>query len=199
MTETLTELVAGYGLLALFVLMTVDSFGIPLPSEVIMPVGGALAAAGHMHLGAVIAAGTVACLCGALIAYGLAARWGTRVLLGPGRWVGFRPRHLELAERWFANYGRWAILGGRCVPVVRGYVSFPAGLTGFPLLLFAVLTLSGSLPWVAGWAVIGYFLGFHFERFSGPVGIAAIVIAVVIVAGLIAWIIRERRAPEERT
>lgn len=197
MTETLTELVAGYGLLALFVLMTVDSFGIPLPSEVIMPVGGALAAAGHLHLGAVIAAGTVACLCGALIAYGLAARWGTRVLLGPGRWVGFRPRHLELAERWFANYGRWAILGGRCVPVVRGYVSFPAGLTGFPLLLFAVLTLSGSLPWVAGWAVIGYFLGFHFERFSGPVGIAAIVIAVVIVAGLIAWIIRERRAPED--
>lgn len=198
MTETLTELVAGYGLLALFVLMTVDSFGIPLPSEVIMPVGGALAAAGHMHLGAVIAAGTVACVCGALIAYGLAARWGTRVLLGPGRWVGFRPRHLELAERWFANYGRWAILGGRCVPVVRGYVSFPAGLTGFPLLLFAVLTLSGSLPWVAGWAVIGYFLGFHFERVSGPVGIAAVVIAVVIVAGLIAWIIRERRAPEGR-
>jgi membrane protein DedA with SNARE-associated domain len=135
----------------------------------------------------VIVAGVVGALCGALIAYGLAARWGTQVLLGPGRWVGFRPRHLELADRWFANYGRWAVLAGRCVPVVRGYVSFPAGLTGFPLVLFGVLTLSGSLPWVAGWAVIGYLLGFHFERFSGPVGIAA------------AGIIREQRAPEERS
>ncbi|MBO0690497.1 MAG: DedA family protein [Candidatus Dormibacteraeota bacterium] len=198
MTGTLTELVASYGLLALFVLMTIDSSGIPLPSEVIMPAAGALAAAGHLHLAAVVAAGTIACLCGALIAYGVAARWGTQVLLGPGRWVGFRPRHLELADRWFASYGRWAVLGGRVVPVVRGYISFPAGLTRFPLLLFGVLTLSGSLPWCAGLAIAGYFLGHHYERVSGPLGVAAIVIAVVVVAGLIAWIVRERRGADDR-
>jgi membrane protein DedA with SNARE-associated domain len=196
-TGTLVDLVASYGLVALFVLMVIDSSGIPLPSEVIMPVGGALAAAGHLHLGAVVAVGTVACLCGALLAYGLAARFGTRVLLGPGRWLGFRPRHLELADRWFASYGRWAVLGGRVVPVVRGYVSFPAGLTGFPLLLFAGLTVLGSLPWVTGLAMAGYVLGSHYERVSGPVGVAAVVIAGIVVAGIVAWIIRERRIRDD--
>lgn len=196
MTATLTHLIANYGLLALFVLMTLDSCGVPLPSEVIMPVGGALAAAGHLDFAAVVGAGAFASLLGALIAYSLARRFGTAVLLGPGRWVGFRAHHLELAGRWFSRHGRWTVLTGRVVPVVRGYISFPAGLANFPLVPFAVLTLAGSLPWCAGLATAGYVLGAHYHQVTGPVGTATVVIGALVVLLLIAWFIRGRTGPD---
>jgi membrane protein DedA with SNARE-associated domain len=191
-TPALAPLIASYGLVAVFVLMTLDSCGVPLPSEVIMPVAGALAAAGHLTFAAVVAVGTLASLLGALTAYGLAARFGTPILLGPGRWLGFRRRHLELAGRWFSRYGRWAVLAGRIVPVVRGYVSFPAGLTRFPILPFTMLTVAGSLPWCAGLATAGYVLGGHYHRVSGPLGIAAPVIGVLVVGILVVWFVRGR-------
>jgi membrane protein DedA with SNARE-associated domain len=172
--------------------MTLDSCGVPLPSEVIMPVAGALAAAGHLTFAAVVAVGTLASLLGALTAYGLAARFGTPILLGPGRWLGFRPRHLELAGRWFSRYGAWAVLVGRIVPVVRGYVSFPAGLTAFPILRFSVLTVAGSLPWCTGLATAGYVLGANYQRVSGPVGVAASGIGVLVVLVLAVWFVRGR-------
>lgn len=195
MTATLTAWIGAYGLLAVLVLMTLDSCGVPLPSEVIMPVGGALAAAGHLNFVAVVAVGTVASLLGALIAYGLAARFGTPLLLGPGRWLGFRPNHLELAGRWFSRYGRWAVLTGRVVPVVRGYVSFPAGLTAFPFVPFLLLTCLGSLPWCTGLAAAGYLLGLHYDQVSGPLGRAAVVVGVLVVLLLIVWFLRGRTGP----
>jgi membrane protein DedA with SNARE-associated domain len=189
---TLAHLIGTYGLVAVLLLITLDSCGVPLPSEVIMPVAGALAAAGHLSFVAVVAVGTVASLLGALTAYGLAARFGTPFLLGPGRWIGFRRRHLELAHRWFSRYGRWAVLVGRIVPVVRGYVSFPAGLTGFPIFSFSLLTVAGSLPWCAGLTTTGYLLGAHYRLISGPLGMAVPVIGVLSVVLLAAWFVRGR-------
>lgn len=194
MTATLVHLTATYGLVAIFVLITLDSCGVPVPSEVVMPVGGALAAAGHLSFPAVVAAGTLASLLGASIAYGLAARFGTRVLLGPGRWLGFRRHHLELADRWFSRYGRWSVLIGRVIPVVRGYVPFPAGLTGVPIVDFCALTLLGSLPWCAGLATAGYVLGANYREVSEPVGKAAGVVAVLVVAAVVVWFLRGRSA-----
>jgi membrane protein DedA with SNARE-associated domain len=191
-TTALSQLIASYGLAAVLVLITLDSCGVPLPSEVILPVAGALAAAGHLAFPAVVAVGTLASLLGALTAYGLAARFGTPILLGPGRWLGFRRRHLDLADRWFSRYGPWAVLVGRIVPVVRGYVSFPAGLTGFPILPFSILTVAGSLPWCAGLTTAGYVLGAHYQRVSGPVGVAASVIGVLVVVLLAVWFVRGR-------
>jgi len=195
-TATLTHLVATYGLPAILLLMTLDSCGVPLPSEVIMPVGGALAAAGHLELPAVVAVGTLASILGALIAYGVAARFGAPLLLGPGRRVGFRQHHLALANRWFSRYGRWAVLTGRMVPVVRGYVSFPAGLARLPVVPFALLTLAGSLPWCAGLAAAGYVMGANYRRISGPIGTVAAAVAVVAVLLLVAWFTGSRRAAE---
>jgi membrane protein DedA with SNARE-associated domain len=191
-TPTLIDLISAYGLVTVFVLMTLDSSGVPFPSEVIMPVAGALAAAGHLNFAAVVAVGTLASLLGALIAYGLAARYGTAILLGPGRWIGFRRRHLDLAHRWFSRYGRWAVLTGRVVPVVRGYVSFPAGLTGIPIRSFSLLTLAGSLPWTAGLAAAGYFLGAHYREVSDPLGRAATVVGILAALLLAAWFLRGR-------
>ena len=194
MTAAVSNFIAAYGLVAVFVLMVVESCGIPFPSEVIMPTAGLLAATGHMNLGAAIVVGALANLVGSVIAYGLAAKFGKPLLLGPGRYVGIRRHHLEIAEGWFQRWGLLAVLVGRVLPAVRTYISFPAGLARVDLVRFSILTFAGALPWCAALAVVGYELGRNYERVSGPVGKAAIVIALLVVAAVVVWYVRGREA-----
>lgn len=172
--------------------MTAESCGFPFPSEVIMPTGGLLAATGHMNLVAAIVAGALANVLGSLIAYGVAARWGEPVLLGPGRYIGIRRHHLELADGWFKRWGLLAVLFGRVLPVVRTYISFPAGLARVELLRFSVLTFVGALPWCAALALVGYVLGRNYERISGPMEKGAIVVALLVVIVVVIWYLRGR-------
>ena len=192
MTAALSQFVAAYGLLAVFLLMVAESCGLPFPSEVIMPTSGLLAAAGHMNLALAILAGALANLVGSLIAYGLAARFGEPLLLGPGRYVGIRRHHLELADGWFQRWGLLAVLVGRVLPVIRTYISFPAGLARVDLARFSVLTFVGALPWCAALALVGYYLGQNYDRISGPVEKGAIVIALLVAVALVAWYVRGR-------
>ncbi|HEV8596369.1 MAG TPA: DedA family protein [Candidatus Dormibacteraeota bacterium] len=195
MTDALSNIVATYGLVAVFVLMVAESCGIPFPSEVVMPTGGLLAATGHIQEGlvAVIVAGALANLVGSLIAYGVAARFGEPLLLGPGRYVGIRRHHLELADGWFTRWGLLAVFIGRVLPVIRTYISFPAGLARIDVPKFSVLTFIGALPWCAALALVGYVLGRNYERISGPVEKIAIVIAVLVAVGVVVWYVRGRR------
>ncbi len=172
--------------------MTAESCGFPFPSEVIMPTGGLLAATGHMNLVAAIFAGALANLVGSLIAYGVAARWGEPVLLGPGRYIGIRRHHLELADGWFKRWGLLAVLVGRVLPVVRTYISFPAGLARVELVRFSVLTFVGALPWCAALALVGYVLGRNYERISGPMEKGAIVVALLVAVVVVIWYVRGR-------
>jgi len=192
LTTAVSNFIAAYGLLAVFVLMVAESCGLPFPSEVIMPTSGLLAATGHMNLVAAIIAGTAANLVGSLIAYGLAARFGEPLLLGPGRYVGIRRHHLEIADAWFKRWGLAAVLIGRVLPVVRTYISFPAGLARVDLARFSILTFVGALPWCAALALVGYELGKNYDRISGPVEKAAIVIALLVVLVVIVWYWRGR-------
>lgn len=193
MTATVSNLVATYGLVAVFFLMVAESCGIPFPSEVVMPTSGLLAAGGHLNLVAAIVVGAAANLVGSLIAYALAARFGEPLLLGPGRYVGIRRHHLEMADGWFQRYGLAAVFVGRVLPVIRTYISFPAGLARVDLARFAVLTFAGALPWCAALALVGYELGKNYDRISGPVEKAAIVIALLVVIVVVAWYVRGRR------
>ena len=195
MTAALSGFVASYGLLAVFVLMVFESCGFPFPSEVIMPTGGLLAATGHIRGGivAVILAGAVGNLVGSLIAYGLAARFGEPLLLGPGRYVGIRPHHLEMADGWFRRWGLPAVLVGRVLPVIRTYISFPAGLAKIDLRKFSLLTFVGALPWCAALALVGYVLGRNYERISGPLEKGAIAIALAVAVAVLVWYFRGRR------
>jgi membrane protein DedA with SNARE-associated domain len=192
LTATLSNFIASYGLVAVFVLMVGESCGFPFPSEVIMPTAGLLAAAGHMNLVAAIITGAVANLVGSLIAYGVAARFGEQLLLGPGRYIGIRRHHLEIADGWFQRWGLLAVFLGRLLPVIRTYISFPAGLARIDLLKFSILTFAGALPWCAALALAGYVLGRNYDRISGPLQKAAIVIALLVVIGVIAWYVRGR-------
>jgi membrane protein DedA with SNARE-associated domain len=192
LTAAVSNFIAAYGLVAVFVLMVAESCGVPFPSEVIMPTSGLLAATGHMNLVAAIIAGAAANLVGSLIAYGLAARFGEPLLLGPGRYLGIRRHHLEIADGWFKRWGLLAVLIGRVVPVVRTYISFPAGLARVELARFSILTFVGALPWCAALALAGYELGKNYDRISGPVQKAAIVIALLVVLLVIVWYWRGR-------
>jgi membrane protein DedA with SNARE-associated domain len=191
-TTALSNLVATYGLAAVFLLMVAESCGFPFPSEVIMPTAGLLAATGHMNLIAAIIAGAAANLVGSLIAYGVAARFGEPVLLGPGRYIGIRRHHLELADGWFQKYGMIAVLVGRVLPVIRTYISFPAGLARIELTRFSALTFIGALPWCAALAIAGYELGKNYDRISGPVEKGAIVLAAIVAIIVVIWYVRGR-------
>ncbi len=192
MTTALSNLIASYGLAAVFLLMVAESCGFPFPSEVIMPTAGLLAATGHMNLIAAIIAGAAANLVGSLIAYAVAARFGEPVLLGPGRYIGIRRHHLELADGWFQKYGMIAVLVGRVLPVIRTYISFPAGLARIELTRFSALTFIGALPWCAALAIAGYELGKNYDRISGPVEKGAIVLAAIVAIIVVIWYVRGR-------
>jgi membrane protein DedA with SNARE-associated domain len=194
LTAAVSNFVASYGLVAVFVLMVAESCGFPFPSEVIMPTSGVLAATGHLQGGLVAAifVGAAANLVGSLIAYLLAARFGEPLLLGPGRYIGIRRHHLEMADGWFRRWGLLAVLIGRVLPVIRTYISFPAGLARIDLPRFSVLTFVGALPWCAALALVGYELGRNYDRISGPIQKAAIVIAVLVAIVVVMWYVRGR-------
>jgi len=192
LTAALSQFVATYGLVAVFVLMVGESCGFPFPSEIIMPTSGVLAATGHLNLLAAIFAGAAANLVGSLIAYALAARFGQPLLLGPGRWIGIRRHHLEMADGWFQRWGLLAVLVGRVLPVIRTYISFPAGLARIDLARFSILTFVGALPWCAALALVGYELGRNYDRISGPIEKAAIGIAALVALVVIVWYLRGR-------
>ena len=197
MTATLLSLVSRYGYAGILLLMAGESCGLPLPSEVVVPAGGILAALGKLNLVAVVAVASVANLVGSLIAYGLAARWGHPLLLGPGRYVGIRRHHVTMADRWFERYGLYAVFFGRMLPVIRTYISFPAGLARVPLGRFVLLTLVGAVPWNLALALAGYALGEHYDRVAVFVQRGGYLVAVLVAVLLVAWWIRGRRAGDD--
>jgi membrane protein DedA with SNARE-associated domain len=191
------DFVRDHGLSAVLVLMALESCGIPIPSEVIMPVAGALAAgalggSAHISLPAAIVLGAAGNLAGSLVAWALAARFGEPLLLGPGRWLGISRSHIELADRFFERRGLLAVLVGRVLPVIRTYISFPAGLARVDLARFSILTFVGALPWCAFLALIGYVLGRNYDRISRPIETAAVALAALVALVVIVWYLRGR-------
>jgi membrane protein DedA with SNARE-associated domain len=192
-SSLITHWVTSGGIVLVFVLMAAESCGVPFPSEVIMPFAGFLAAQGHISLVGAILAGTLGNVAGSLVAYALAARFGRPLLLGPGRRIGISSSHLDLADRWFDRHGLAAVLVGRVLPVVRTYISFPAGLAHVEPVRFTVLTAAGALPWCIALAAGGYAVGANWDRISGPIEVAAVIIAVLVVAVVVGWLVSGRR------
>lgn len=193
-TASLIHLVEAGGLVAILLAMILESCGIPLSVEVIAPVGGALAAQGKLSLVGVILAVLVGNLIGSFIAYALARRYGRRLLLGPGRYIGLSEGHLALAERFFIRFGTWTVLVGRVLPVVCGYISFPAGLARMRVLPFGIMTVIGAAIWASFLTLIGYELGQNWERLANALGALTIPFVLVIVVLLVvAYVLGRRR------
>ncbi len=198
MTTKLTNWVAENGLLAIFVLMAIDAV-LPAGGEVVMLFGGALAAgaiAGHdgPSLIAVIATGTLGYLTGSLGGWALGRAGGHQLIERHGRWLHLGPERFERAERWFGRYGASFVFFGRLLPLVRSFVSIPAGVLEFPLRRYAGLTALASLVWCVVFAGAGYALGSNWETVHKAFRYLDYVAVVVIIAFAAGVITRMRRA-----
>jgi membrane protein DedA with SNARE-associated domain len=198
-TTSLIHLIETTGLVAIFLAMILESMGIPLAVEVVAPLGGALAAAGKFSLVEVIVAVVAGNLIGSFIAYGLALRYGRRLVLGPGHYIGLSEGHLELADRFFARFGSWAVLIGRVLPVICGYISYPAGLARMRPVWFGITTLIGATVWATVLATVGYKLGEHWRQFANALGALTIPFVLVLVALIVVAYVLGRRWVHRQT
>ncbi len=199
MTAWLISLVGTWGLLAIFVTMTAESAGVPISSEIVVPLGGALASQGKLNLVLVIAVASLANLTGSLIAFWLTRRYGERIVLSRlGRRLGLSRGHLRLANRFFERFGLWAVFIGRLLPIVRTYISFPAGVSKIGYVRFVLATLAGAIPWNFALAYAGYKLGQQYQTVAKDISPFVIPIAIVVVILLAAaWWFGRRLGEEE--
>jgi membrane protein DedA with SNARE-associated domain len=200
----MSHLLETWGYLAIFVLTLLESACVPIPSEVTLGVSGALASGAvisgihaDLNLAVVIAVGTAGSLVGCLIAY-CVGRTGGRVFVEHfGGYVLLSHRDLDRAEAWFARRGDWVVLVGRVVPVVRTFISLPAGLAEMKVTTFALFSAIGVAVWVTLLSSIGYAMGDSWtavtDRFSFVSYVVGIVIAVAI-AGFVVLRLRARHA-----
>jgi membrane protein DedA with SNARE-associated domain len=204
-SSSLTSQVASHGVYAVFVLMAIDAV-FPAASELVMLYAGAVAAgvlpsAHHVSLfgakigfgaGAFIVmalAGTLGYLAGALVGWWIGLRGGRPLLERRGRWLHVTPKRLDRAERWFERWGNLGVLLGRVTPVIRSFVSIPAGVFAMPLSPYALLTLVGSAVWAFALAGAGYGLGSSYERFHHDFKYAeyAVLAGVVVLAAYLVY------------
>lgn len=162
----------------------------PIPSELIMPLGGYLASQGAMTLAGVVVAGTFGSVVGALLLYAIGWWFGEARLKAfadrHGRWLTLSRTDVEKASTWFARHGTWAVFAGRLIPGMRSLISIPAGLQHMNLPKFLIATTAGSLAWTAILVCAGYTLGENFGEIGDYVGpVSNTVIAGVIV--IYAW------------
>ena len=199
MTAWLISLVGTWGLLAIFVTMSAESAGLPISSEIVVPLGGALASQGKLNLVLVIAVASIANLTGSLIAFWLTRRYGERIVLSRlGRRLGLSRGHLRLANRFFERFGLWAVFIGRLLPIVRTYISFPAGVSKIGYVTFVLATVAGAIPWNFALAYAGYKLGQQYQAVAKDISPFVIPIAIVVVILLAAaWWFGRRLGEEE--
>lgn len=189
--------ISALGYAGVCLLMAIESAAIPLPSEVIMPFSGYLAYQRTFTLHGVAFWGAVGCVIGSLAAYAVAA-WGGRPLLERyGRYVFLSRRDLDVAERLFRRHGSPIIFFSRLMPVVRTFISLPAGLARMPLLPFAVYTFLGSYPFCWLLAYLGYRMGQHWTDLESRFRYLHVAILALMVAGA-AWWIRRHLVAERR-
>ncbi|WP_433551355.1 DedA family protein [Micromonospora zamorensis] len=199
LTGWVASVIEVMGPVGVALLVALESIVPPIPSEIVLAMAGFLAHEGQFNVVLVVGAATVGSLVGALVLYWLGAALGEERLK---RWLDRIPLvdrdDLEKADRWFERHGRWAVLIGRVVPVVRSLVSVPAGANRMPLGEFILLTTIGSGVWNGLIVGAGYALGSRWqnvERYSDWFNYAIVAVFVVMV---VTWVIRKIRRRRER-
>jgi membrane protein DedA with SNARE-associated domain len=195
--HVITDYLGAYGYPAVFVLMVLESACIPIPSEVTMVFGGFLVSRGDLDFFWVAMIGTIANVVGSWIAYAVGA-WGGRPLIERwGRYVFLRKHELDRAHEWFERRGEMAVFVSRLLPVIRTFISLPAGVARMPFGKFTLYTFLGCLPWTFALTWAGLVLGENWEtvlRYGEPVSWA---IALAMVAFIAWWLGKRYRAKKE--
>jgi membrane protein DedA with SNARE-associated domain len=189
--DAATDFIDSVGLIGVFILMTLESACIPVPSEAIMLFAGFNVSEGDLTLFGVVAAGVLGNVVGSWLAYA-AGYYGRVELLEKSRFVHINPKHLAWADRWFEKNGDLTVFVARMLPIVRTFVSLPAGVARMPFWRFTVLTIAGCIPWVLMLALIGREVGDNWEDWRHNLGYLDYVVVAAIL-GVIAYLVIKRR------
>jgi membrane protein DedA with SNARE-associated domain len=188
------------GLPGIFALMALGSACIPIPSEVVMLFAGfavadrtSSGAHHHLTMTGIVLAGLIGTMVGSWIAYAVGRGGRLELLERHGSKVHMGPAQIERAERWFDRYGQPIVLFGRLIPLLRAFVSLPAGIARMPVLRFSVLTLIGSIPWVLGLAIAGHAVGGDWTSVRKGFEYVDYVVLALIVLGVGYLLVRRRR------
>jgi membrane protein DedA with SNARE-associated domain len=185
-----TNTVDSLGLAGIFVLMTLESACIPIPSEATMLFAGFNVADGHWSLLQITLVGTVANLVGSWIAYGVGYFGRIELLETHGSKLHITPARLHQADRWFERWGSWAVFFSRMLPIVRTFISLPAGVARMNFVKFSVLTFAGCLPWVFLLGFIGQQARDNWTKWKDALHYVDYAVAVLIVAVVAYYVIR---------
>lgn len=173
--------------------MLAESAGIPIPSEIIMPFSGFLVFAGQMNFWAVALLGAFGNLAGSLLAYYIGLKGGRPLIEKYGKYLLLSKHDLETAEKWFSKHGDSAVFFGRLLPVVRTYISFPAGITKMGVKKFSLFTFAGCLPWAILFAWLGVKMGSNWEIIREKLHSLDIAILIAVALGIIFYIWRKKK------
>lgn len=188
-----TDVVRDLGLPGVFALMTAESACIPIPSEATMLFAGFNVHNGEYSLIAVTLVGTAANLVGSWIAYAVGYFGRIEVLEKHGKWLHIRKSSLDRAERWFERYGAWAVFFSRMLPIVRTFISLPAGVARMPFWRFTLLTFLGCLPWVFLLAFVGDQVGARWHKWKDALHYVDYAVFGLIVIGIVYLLVRAWR------
>jgi len=183
-----------YGYIAIFLLMLAESACIPFPSEVTMLVGGWYAADGSLDFFWVGAAGVMGNMVGSWIAYGVGRTTGRGVLDRYGRYIFIRKHDIDKAEIWWDKYGEAATFFSRLLPVIRTFISLPAGIARMPFGKFTLYTFLGVIPWTYALTYAGVLVEDNWEKVLGYFDVPTLIIGGAVLAAIAIFYLKRRRA-----
>jgi len=192
LVQAATDFIDAAGLAGVFVLMTLESACVPVPSEAIMLFAGFNVSEGNLTLLGIVAAGVLGNLTGSLIAYAV-GYYGRIELLERNRLIHVNRRHLDSADRWFERHGPATVFFARMLPIIRTFISLPAGVARMPFWRFTVLTAAGCVPWVFALTLIGREAGDNWDKWKDKLHYVDYAVAAAIVVGVAYLIVRARR------
>ena len=178
------------GYLGVMIAMAIESACIPLPSEIIMPLAGWMVYRGIFDFWFAVICGTLGNTLGSAIAYWVGYLGGRPILLKYGRYILISEHDMEVADRWFARYGEWTVMFGRLLPVIRTFISFPAGVARMSFGKFLLFSTIGAFPWVAALAYAGKLLGDNWVLVRGVLHSFDYPIVAILLAGVVYYIYR---------
>jgi membrane protein DedA with SNARE-associated domain len=197
LAEFATNVVGDLGLPGIFVLMVPESACIPIPSEATMLFAGFNVSEGKYSLFAAVAVGSIANLVGSWIAYAV-GYYGRVEVLERYKVFHIKPEHLALTERWFERWGSWAVFFSRMLPVVRTFISLPAGVARMPFWRFSALTLAGCVPWILMLTLVGKAARDNWDQWKDRLHYVDYGVAAIIVVGVVWLAVRWWRARRAR-
>ncbi|MDY3114018.1 MAG: DedA family protein [Helicobacter sp.] len=186
--DFIVESVGAFGYFGIFFMMFLESSFIPFPSEVVMIPAGYLAHKGEMNFFIAILCGILGSLAGALLNYYLAFYFGRELLIKWGKYVFFKEETMQKMEEFFARHGHISTFSGRLIPVVRQYISLPAGIGKMNLALFSFYTSLGAGIWVIILTTLGYFLGENEALIKQYLHLITFALLILVLLGILVYI-----------